>query len=375
MLLLLPEKHPVTSMGPSWSGPCKINDRICFFCGIGGPALKQAGMRVVVDAAELTVVGITEVFSKIPNILKGMGIFKKLLKSLRPDLLILIDFPDFNLHIAAGAKKLGIPVLYYISPQIWAWRRGRGKRIGKLVDHMAVILPFEEQYYNDFNVPVTFVGHPLLDDALPEVEQALKDGVRTPPVIGLVPGSRENEIIKLLPVMLDACDILKQKIKNATFLISHASSIKKDLIENILGRRHPAVFTCEVITGGVEKVFERCDAILAASGTVTLQAAIHGTPMAITYKVSRLSAWLAKVLVRVPYVGLVNLVAGRQLAPELLQDDATGDNLARAILNILDNADELNDLRRQLISLRDVLGGSGASDRVAELALGMINRG
>jgi lipid-A-disaccharide synthase len=344
-----------------------------FFCGIGGPALKQAGVRIVVDAAELTVVGITEVISKIPYILRGMGIFKKLLKSLKPDLLILIDFPDFNLHIAAGAKKLGIPVLYYISPQIWAWRRSRGKRIGKLVDHMAVILPFEEEFYRDFNVPVTFVGHPLLDDVLPAVEQTLKDGVQDPPVVGLVPGSRENEIIKLLPIMLDACDILKQKLKDVRFVISRAPSVEGELIEGIVDRRHPVSRELEVVSDRVEKVFERCDVILAASGTVTLQAAIHGTPMAITYKVSPVSAWLARALVRVPNVGLVNLVAGRELAPELLQEDATGDNLARAILNMLENKDELNDLRRQLISLRDALGGIGASDRVAELALGMIN--
>ena len=343
-----------------------------FFCGIGGPALKQAGVRIVADAAELTVVGITEVFSKIPNILKGMNIFKKLLKSLKPDLLILIDFPDFNLHIAAGAKKLGIPVLYYISPQIWAWRRSRGKRISKLVDHMAVILPFEEQFYNDFNVPVTFVGHPLLDDDLPAVGLALKDGVQSPPVIGLVPGSRENEIIKLLPIMLDAVDILKQKLNNVRFVISRAPSVERELIEGIVGRRHPVNRELEVVSDRVETVFDRCDVILAASGTVTLQAAIHGTPMAITYKVSPVSAWLAKLLVRVPHVGLVNLVAGRELAPELLQDDATGDNLARAILKMLENKDELNDLRRQLVSLRDVLGGIGASHRVADLALGMI---
>ena len=342
-----------------------------FFCGIGGSALRQAGVRIVLDSAELTVVGITEVLCKIPDILKGMGIIKKLLKSLKPDLLILIDFPDFNLHIAAGAKKLGIPVLYYISPQIWAWRRGRGKRIGKLVDHMAVILPFEEQFYQEFDVPVTFVGHPLLDDALPSAGQTLKVGVQDPPVIGLVPGSRENEITRLLPIMLDAGDILKQRLKHVTFMISQAVSVDRELIENIVDR-HPGWEKVDVISEGVERVFERCDAIVAASGTVTLQAAIHGTPLVIVYKVSPVSAWLAKVLVRVSNVGLVNLIAGRGLVPELLQDDATGDNIARAIQNMLKDEDELNHLRRQLIALRDVLGGTGASDRVAELALGMI---
>lgn len=342
------------------------------FCGIGGPALRQAGVRILVDAAELAVVGITEVFSKIPAILKGMGIIKRLLKSLKPDLLILIDFPDFNLHIAARAKKLGIPVLYYISPQIWAWRRGRGKRIAKLVDHMAVILPFEAQFYQEFKVPVTFVGHPLLDDALPTAGQALKVSVQNPPVIGLLPGSRESEIVRLLPIMLDAGDILKQRLNHVTFAISRAGSVQRALIEDIVGR-HPGWDDVDVISTGVETVLERCDAVIAASGTVTLQAAIHGIPMVIIYKVSPVSAWLGKLLVRVPHVGLVNLVAGQSLVPELLQDDATGDKIARAIHTMIDDGDQLNHLRHRLIALRDELGGPGASERVADLALGMIN--
>jgi len=341
------------------------------FCGIGGPELRQAGVRIVVDAAELTVVGITEVFSKIPAILKGMGIIKRLLKSLKPDLLILIDFPDFNLHIAARARKLGIPVLYYISPQIWAWRRGRGKRIAKLVDHMAVILPFEAQFYQEFKVPVTFVGHPLLDDSLPTAGQALKVGVQNPPVIGLLPGSRESEIVRLLPIMLDAGDILKQSLKHVTFAISRAASVQRALIEEIVGR-HPGWDDVDVVSTGVERVLERCDAVIAASGTVTLQAAIHGTPMVIIYKVSPVSAWLGKLLVRVPHVGLVNLVAGQRLVPELLQDDATGDKIARTIHTMIADGDQLNHLRCRLIALRDELGGTGASERVADLALGMI---
>jgi lipid-A-disaccharide synthase len=237
---------------------------------------------------------------------------------------------------------------------------------------MAVILPFEEQFYREFNVPVTFVGHPLLDDTLPATGQALKNGVQNPPVIGLVPGSRENEIIRLLPIVLDAADILNQRLKHVRFIISQAVTVDRKLIEAIIGK-YPGWADVEIISDGVEKVFERCDAIVAASGTVTLQAAMYGTPMVIIYKVSPVSAWLGKALVRVPNVGLVNLVAGRGLVPELLQDDATGDNIARAIQNMLKDEDELNHLRRQLIALRDVLGGTGASDRVAELALGMIN--
>jgi lipid-A-disaccharide synthase len=344
-----------------------------FFCGMGGDALRRAGVRIVVEASELTVVGITEVFVKIPAILKGMAKIKKLLKSLKPDLLILIDFPDFNLHIAAVAKKLGIPVLYYISPQIWAWRQGRVKRISQLVDHMAVILPFEQQFYKEHNVPVTFVGHPLLDANLPAADPDLNAGPNIPTVIGLVPGSRDIEIIRHLPVMLDSANILTERLGQATFIISHAPSVERKRIQAVIEGHHLRA-KVEVISDGVEKVFERCDAIVAASGTVTLQAAIYGIPMVIIYKVSPVSAWLGKALIRVPNVGLVNLVAGRELVPELLQENATGDNIAQAIQNMLKDEEEFNHLKHQLIALRDMLGGGGASERVADLALEMLTR-
>lgn len=343
------------------------------FYGIGGPALKQAGVNIVVDAAELTVVGITEVISKIPAILKGMGSVKKLLKSLKPDLLILIDFPDFNLHMAAVARKLRIPVLYYISPQIWAWRKGRVRKIKRRVDHMAVLLPFEAQFYRRHNVPVTFVGHPLLDTCLPAVEQALRRRTLENPIIGLLPGSRESEIIRLLPTMLEAADLLRQQLKHVTFVISQAHTVKRALMDPIIAE-FPGWDEVAVIRDGVEKVFERCDAIIAASGTVTLQAAMHAVPMVIIYKVSLLSSWLARVLVRVPHVGLVNLVAGRRLVPELLQNEATGANIARTMAGMLQDADKLNQLRHELIALRDALGQPGASARVADLALSMIHQ-
>ena len=342
-----------------------------FFCGMGGDALRRAGVRIVVEASELTVVGITEVFVKIPAILKGRAKIKKLLITLKPDLLILIDFPDFNLHIAAIAKKLDIPVLYYISPQIWAWRQGRVKRISRLVGHMAVILPFEQRFYKEHNVPVTFVGHPLLDENLPAAEPDMNVGPNIPTVIGLVPGSRDIEIIRHLPVMLDSANILTERLGQVDFIISHAPSVEHKRIQAVI-EGHPLRAKVEVISDGVEKVFECCDAIVAASGTVTLQAAIYGIPMVIIYKVSPVSAWLGKALIRVPNVGLVNLVAGRELVPELLQENATGDNIARAIQKMLKDEKEFNHLKHQLITLRDMLGGGGASERVADLALQML---
>ena len=344
-----------------------------FFCGMGGDALRRAGVRIVVEASELTVVGITEVFVKIPAILRAWAKIKKLLISLKPDLLILIDFPDFNLHIAAVAKKLDIPVLYYISPQIWAWRQGRVKRISQLVDHMAVILPFEQQFYKEHDVPVTFVGHPLLDANLPPDSPISKTDPSVPPVIGLVPGSRDIEIIRHLPVMLDSAHILTERLGQVKFIISHAPSVERERIQSVIDG-HQLRAKVEVISDGVEKVFERCDAIVAASGTVTLQAAIYGVPMVIIYKVSPVSAWLGKALIRVPNVGLVNLVAGRELVPELLQENATGDNIAQAILNMLKDEEEFNHLKHQLIALRDMLGGGGASERVADIALEMLTR-
>jgi len=189
----------------------KRNNKL-FFCGIGGGALGEVGVKLLMDASEIAVVGITEVFSKIPNILKGMRVAKKTLKTLRPDLLILIDFPDFNLHLASYAKKLGIPVLYYISPQIWAWRPGRVKRIRKLVDHLAVILPFEEDFFRGHAIPVTFVGHPLLDTPTSPQNKALNRLTQDHPVIGFLPGSRDGEIAKHLPIMIHAARNLHKKI-------------------------------------------------------------------------------------------------------------------------------------------------------------------
>lgn len=342
-----------------------------FFCGIGGPALRQAGVRILVDAAELTVVGITEVFAKLPGILKGMGTIKKLLKILKPELLILIDFPDFNLHIAATAKKLGIPVLYYISPQVWAWRQGRVKRIGRLVDHMAVILPFEQPFYREHNVPATFVGHPLLEGPLPASDEILTTGLQGQTTIGLVPGSRDNEISRHLPVMLDTADILKDRLKHAIFIISHAPSVERKQIEAIVAE-HPCRMDVEIVSDRIDTVFGRSDIIVAASGTVTLQAAIHGTPMVIIYKVSPISFMLGRALVRVPHIGLVNLVAGEQLVPEFVQNGASPENIASAVGNMLKDTDQLNRLKRQLFGLRDVLGGTGASDQVADIAFDML---
>ncbi len=342
-----------------------------FFCGIGGQALKEAGVRILFDASELAVVGITEAFSKMPSIFKGMAVAKKLLKSLHPDLLILIDFPDFNLRVAAAAKKLRIPVLYYISPQVWAWRPGRVKKIKALVDHVAVILPFEEDFFKAHDVPVTFVGHPLLDTTLPPKDKAIKKRTEDIPVIGLLPGSRDREIERHLPVMLDAAWILKERIKDVKFIISVAPSMEKKYVEQIVERRKKQA-DFETVTDGVEKVFERSRLVIAVSGTVTLEAAISGTPAVVIYKVSPLSYRVGKAMIKVKNISLVNLIAGKEIIPELLQSKASPENIAEAVLEMLNDGPGLERLKNELFGVRDALGGPGASERTAEIALDML---
>ncbi len=342
-----------------------------FFCGIGGKALKDVGVKVLVEASELAVVGITEAFSKMSTLLKGMAVAKKTLKKVRPNLLILIDFPDFNLHVAGTAKKLGIPILYYISPQIWAWRSARVKKIGKLVDHVAVILPFEEDFYRKHGIPVTFVGHPLLDEQPVSQNRVLEKPLGESSVIGLLPGSRDREIARHLPVMLDAAEILLRRIGNVQFVISLAPGVERKYVEEIT-KKHERAADFELVTDGVEKIFERSGFVIASSGTVTLESAISGTPMVIIYKVSPLSYWLGKALVRVKHVGLVNLISGKELVPELLQNEASPSRIADTVFEMLSDASGLERLRRELLAIKDVLGGPGASDRVADIAVNML---
>jgi len=346
-----------------------------FFCGIGSQALRDAGVKIIVDASQLAVVGITEVFSKMIDLFRGMSVAKKLLKSLKPDLLIIIDFPDFNLHIAGTAKKLGIPVLYYISPQVWAWRPGRVKKIRKIVDHVAVILPFEEKFFRKHQIQATFVGHPLLDTHLLLEESSIAKNAEDIPVIGLLPGSRDREIAKLLPVMLQSARIMLERDKKMKFIVSAAPSIERKFVETIV-EEHRGEYDFELVSDTVENVLKRCRLAVVASGTVTLEAAIFGIPMIIIYKMSPVTYWLGKMLVRsrVKNFGLVNLIAGRDISPELLQGKASSNNIAEMAFKMVNDASGLKKVKNELLEIRDGLGGPGASKRVADIALNMLEK-
>jgi len=342
------------------------------FYGIGGQALKRAGVHILVDASTLSVVGITEVFARIPDLFRGLSLAKQSLARLQPNLLILIDFPDFNLNVALRAKKLRIPVLYYISPQIWAWRPGRVKKIGRRVDHVAVILPFEEEFYRKHHIPVTFVGHPLVDSVLPSSEAIPSDGEGGSVVIGLLPGSRNREIVQHLPIMLESAGLLENRVGAIKIIVSQAPSVAGDLISGII-RKSAVSESVELSDDPIYEVLKRCRMVIAASGTVTLQATLSGTPMVIIYRVSAVSFRLAKALVRVRFAGLANLIAGREVVPELIQDDATPEKIASKAYDLLRDPDRLEHMRRQMLAVRKKLGVPGASVRVARIALSMMN--
>lgn len=340
--------------------------------GIGGPHLRETGMETLIDASSLSVVGITEVIAHLPVVLQSLSSTKRFLREVRPDLVVLIDYPDFNLRIAKEAKRLGLPVFYYISPQIWAWRESRVHIIRERVNHMAVILPFEAPFYERHGVPVTFVGHPLMDTELgrlpsdPAPQPAGED-----PIIGLLPGSRIGEVRRLLPIMLDAARLLSLQKPSVRFLLSQAPGIPDDLLQSTLQEKGTVPIE---ISRNLLDIFRRSALVIAASGTVTLQAAIAGVPMLIVYKVSPLSYFLGKMLIRVPFIGLINLIAAKRIVPELIQQHADARTIAHTVFELTSDPERLCSIRNDLVEARRLLGGPGASERAARIALSLMER-
>lgn len=341
------------------------------FFGIGGKALRQAGVDIRVDNSELAVVGISEVIPKINLFLKALRLAKQDLKQSYPALLILIDFPDFNLRVAPTAKKLGIPVMYYISPQVWAWRSGRVKKIRKVVDHMVVIFPFEVDFYEKYNVPVTFVGHPLLDTVRAEkTEDKIVNLKESELLVGLLPGSRNGEVTRLLPTMLKVAEILSERIRGIRFAIPVASTVNMAIVESMVqgGKRNILI-----LSDGLGDILDQATLVITASGTVTLEAAIAGTPMIVVYKVSRPSYWLGKRMIRVKHVSLANLVAETPIVPELIQQEASAEKIADEAMRMITDENRLAWMRRELLRAGENLGAPGASKRTAKVALSLLS--
>ena len=340
------------------------------FHGIGGSQMAAAGMVQSMDAGQLAVVGLTEVWAKLPTILRGLRLLTRTMDQWRPDLAILIDYPDFNFRVAARAHQRGIPVLYYVSPQIWAWRTGRVQQIKRLVDHMAVILPFEAPFYRRHGIPVTYVGHPLLDHTT-DIRSNTASDLDTAIGVGLLPGSRDGEIARHLPVMLAAARIIAQANPATHFFLPLSPTASKDKIEAMVAPYRGRI-NLTLSTQGMAAVLNRCRAAVVASGTATLETALYGVPMVIVYKLSALSYHLGRRLIRVDHIGLVNLIARERVAAELIQDEAQPEAIAREVVLLLTDGPHRRRIMTRLKMVRQRLGTAGAAQRVAQLALNML---
>jgi len=347
------------------------------FFGLGGPRLREAGVEMVYPPP-LNVVGFTEVVAKIAQLFRAFQKVKQTLVQRSADLLVLIDYPEFNLRLARFAHRRNIPVLFYISPQVWAWRAGRVKTIARVVDRMAVILPFEKEFYRARGMAVEFVGHPL-GDVLEET-LALKEDPKLPgagpesTVIGLLPGSRPTEVNQILPVLLATAWALKQRFSGPlVFWLPIAPSLDPLVIRGKAAPYQAQGLDLQLISGGSPAALKRCALALVASGTATLEAAILGVPMIIVYKVSAVNYWIAKRLIKVPYIGLVNWIAGEKIISEYVQGQAHPEALTDAALQLLNDPVQREDLRTKMALVREKLGGPGASRRVARMALEMLS--
>ncbi len=359
-----------------------------YISGIGGPRMEAEQVDIFFSIDKLSAMGITEVISQFRYIKLAFDTFKSRLRTHPPDLIILIDYPGFNLKAAKYVKqKFDIPIFYYITPKVWAWKESRLKEIKKYIDHAALIFPFEEKLYNKAKIPSTYVGNPLMDDypehmakpflkrpfltGEPLVEGSGKESDResmdSELVIGLLPGSRKAEITNLLGIMLETAVIIHEQKKSARFLISAVSGLHSERIRQILSPYDQELF--EVIQGRPMAIFEKSDLLIAASGTVTLEAALCCLPTIIVYKMSPISYRIAKLFVRVKYAGLANLIAGKELMPELLQDEANPEKISQRAFSMLEN---LKEYENQLLLVRKLLGASGASKRAARIALDLV---
>ena len=349
-----------------------INPDLCFY-GVGGERMKEAGVSLIAHSSEMAVMGIVEVLPRLGFILKVKRELKKLLRQSRPAILILIDYPGFNLPLAKFAKENGIKVFYYISPKVWAWRKKRIYALDRYVDRMALILPFEEQVYEEVNLDARFVGNPLMDtvkrqythgEALKKFD--LKEGLTT---IALLPGSRKGEVTRLLPEMLGMAKILKDRIPTIQFVLPLADTLSSDFVRG-LADRYGVDF--RIIEGNVYDVVGLSDIAVVASGTATLETALLGVPMIIVYRVSPLTYLIGRAVVNIDHIGLVNIIAGKTVVPELIQGDANPEKMADEVYNILTSAPRMDEMKRNLSGVSEMLGGPGASARAAGLAYELV---
>jgi lipid-A-disaccharide synthase len=346
--------------------------------GIGGDFLAREGMKLLHHAREMAIIGLFNVLRHIRFFRRVMGELIETIERERPDAVMFVDYPGFNMRAAKRVKALGIPIVYYISPQIWAWHRGRVREIERTVDRMIVILPFEEAFYREHNVPVTYVGHPLIEQVIGVKRAAPREGVTR---IALLPGSRRQEVKALLPAMLDAVEILRaggwrlaagggETAGQIEPYIVQAPTIEHSELEAIVKAKNVDV---PILPHDRGEGIAAADVALSSSGTATLECAVLGTPVVVMYRLSRMTHWIGQKLVQVPHFSLVNIIAGKEVVPELLQHDVNGERIAAEARRLLEP--EYNRwVREELASVRTKLGEPGASRRAAEAVMSVVPR-
>jgi lipid-A-disaccharide synthase len=344
------------------------------FSGIGGQKMQEAGVKLIQDISRLNIMGFTEVILHFKTI---RCIFKQMeahLKKTQPDLLILVDYPGFNLRLAKSAKAMGVKVLYYISPQLWAWKPGRIKTIQENVDHMAVILPFEKKLYEDANVPVNFVGHPLIHTVKTQLSNMeIREKYQLSPtkkIIALIPGSRRAEIKRLFPIMLKAAELLKKNYPNLVFILPIAPTLSQENFNPYYPENNlPIHFISPQSKTDQYDLINACHSVMITSGTATLETALLTKPMVIVYKTSVINYMIASKVIRIKYIGLCNLLANKMVVPEMLQHDLTPNNLFQAMKRFLDDPIYYQTTKTQLQEIKDSLTEKRIDKSLANVVL------
>ena len=333
--------------------------------GIGGDLLASEGTELIHHASEMGLVGLFNVIGHLPMLRRVFRALMQRIERERPDIVFLVDYPGFNLRIAKRCKDLGLRVVYYISPQIWAWRQGRVRHIARYVDRMIVVFPFEEEFYRKHGVPVTYVGHPLVEQLAHVKRPSRGETLR----VALLPGSRKLEVAELLPAMLDAVEVLRRDRAVDAYVIQ-APTIERAQLDAIVRAKGVEV---RVLARDRGEGLAAADVSLSASGTATLESAVLGTPVVVMYRLSRLTYWMGRKLVRVPHFSLVNIVAGKQVVPELIQNQVNGERIAEEVRKMIAPG-AYERLITELARVRELLGGPGASRRAAAEIREMVKR-
>ena len=341
--------------------------------GFGGRRLAAAGTRLVGDFQGLSVTGLTEALRVLPRSYAMLRRLVAAARATRPDVFVAIDFPDFNFRLMAALHRLGIPIVYYISPQLWAWRAGRMRTMKRFVDRVLVIFPFEEALYRREGVPVKFVGHPLIDLVgvkAPRAALLREHGlVADAPTVALLPGSRPNELRRIVPDMAASLPLIRARVPGVQFIVAAAPNLHDELFAPLLGASGPVL-----VRERTDDVLAACDVVITASGTATVQAALHERPMVVVYRLSPLTYHIGKPFVRVDTYAMANLVAGERIVPELIQDDFTPARVADETVRLLTDRALYTRTRDALRHVREKLGGSGASGRAADSVLAVARR-